>query len=73
MLMPPAPFETRHAQQQNPVTPVSGLGDGAYVTYAPAGERLDLYVLKRSLATIVVSGENRVALIKIAKVAVSHL
>jgi hypothetical protein len=73
MLMPPDQFEKQHAQQQNPVTPVAGLGDGAYATYAPAGERMDLFVLKRGVATIVVSGENRIALIKIAKVAAGHL
>ena len=73
MLMSPEQFERRHRQQQNPVTPVPGLGDGAYVTYAPAGERMDLYVLKRGVATVVVTGDNRVALIKIARVAVAHL
>jgi|WetSurMetagenome_2_1015567.scaffolds.fasta_scaffold432531_2 hypothetical protein len=73
MLMSPEQFEKRHMQQQNPVTPIPGLGDAAYVTYAPAGERMDLYVLKRGVATIVVTGENRTALIKIAKVAVAQL
>jgi hypothetical protein len=73
MLMAPGQFEMRHAQQQNPVTPIPGLGDAAYVTYAPAGERMDLYVLQRGVATIAVTGENRTALIKIAKVALAHL
>jgi hypothetical protein len=73
MLMPPEQFEKRHAQQQNPVTAIPGLGDGAYLTYAPAGERMDLYVLKRGVATIVVSGENRIALVKIGKVAAARL
>jgi hypothetical protein len=73
MLMSPEQFERRHMQQQNPVTPVPGLGDGAYVTYAAAGERMDLYVLKRGAATVVVTGENRIALIKIARVVVAHL
>lgn len=73
LLLPPQEFEARRMHQQNPVTPISGLGDAAYVAYAPVGERTDLYVLKRGQATIEVTGENRTALLKIAKVAVAHL
>ncbi len=73
LLLPPRDFETRRMQQQNPVESIPGLGDAAYVTYAPAGERTDLYVLKRGKAAIQVTGENRAALVKIAKVAVAHL
>jgi hypothetical protein len=72
-LLTPEQLEARSRRQDNPMTPVSGLGDVAFLTYAPVGERRDLYVLKRGVAAIEVTGEDRGALIKVAKVALAQL
>ncbi len=72
-LLPPAEFDALRLQQQNPVTAVSNLGDGAYVTFIAGSQRTDLYVLKRGVATIEITGDDRAAVTKIARLALGRL
>jgi hypothetical protein len=72
-LMPPTEFDRLRFRQDNPVTPLSNLGDGAYVTVIGGAQRLDLYLLKRGVATIEITGDDRPAVTKIARLAFARL
>jgi hypothetical protein len=72
-LLPAAEFDALRLQQENPATPVANLGDGAYVSTIAGTQRSDLYVLKRGVATLEITGDDRRAVTKIAKLALTRL
>jgi len=72
-LMAAREFDALRRSQDNPTSAVPNLGDNAFISFTPGGQRFDLCVLKRDVATIEVAGEERTAVIKVARLALSRL
>jgi hypothetical protein len=63
-------FDDLRAVFEDPVTPVEGLGDAAFVAVDPESARHDLFVLLRGVATVEVTGPSAAGVRAVAEVAV---
>jgi hypothetical protein len=72
-LMASSEFDALRRAQDNPTSAVPNLGDNAFISFAPGGQHFDLCVLKRGVATIEVTGEERASAIRVGRVALAHL
>lgn len=63
-------FDDLRAVFEDPVTPVEGLGDAAFVAVDPESARHDLFVLLRGVAAVEVTGPTATGVRAVAAVAV---
>lgn len=65
-LAPPADFEDMKPYIDEPITPLKGLGDGAYIYRDKGDGRFKIYVLMRDQQTISTTGETAESARKVA-------
>lgn len=68
-----ADFDTLKILQEDPIEPLHGLGDDAFITYHSNTARYDLYVVKRERYLIEITGDDPAAIHKIAELALARL
>lgn len=68
-----ADFDTLKTLQEDPIEPVHGLGDDAFITYHSDTARYDLYFVKRNRYMIEITGDDTGAIRKIAELALARL
>ncbi len=68
-----ADFDTLKTLQEDPIEPVPGLGDDAFITYHSDTARYDLYFVKRNHYMIEITGDDTGSLRKIAELALARL
>lgn len=67
-----ADFDTLKTLQEDPIEPVLGLGDDAFITYHSDTARYDLYMVKRERYLIEITGDDPYAIRKIAELALAR-
>lgn len=72
-MQPEADFEDLKKETQAPLTPLTGLGDGAYIFQDKGDGRFKLRVLKRGDLTFEATGDSAESARKVAQVAVAYL
>ena len=72
-MSPEADFEELKRHTQSPLTPVTGLGDGAYMFQDKGDGRFKIRVLKRGDLMFEATGDSADAARKVAAVVVEHL
>jgi hypothetical protein len=72
-MSPEADFEELKQHTQSPLTPVTGLGDGAYMFQDKGDGRFKIRVLKRGDLMFEATGDSADAARKVAAVVVEHL
>ena len=72
-MQPEADFEGLKAYTEAPMTPVAGLGDGAYIFEDKEYGRFKLRVLKRGDLMFEATGDSAASARKVADVVVAHL
>ncbi len=69
----PGDFDELRTLQENPVTAVEGLGDGAFVSSDGESGRHDLFVLVRGVAAVEVTGPDAEGVRKVGSAAVERI
>jgi hypothetical protein len=69
----PASFSEVRPYVEEPTREVAGLGDGAWIYRDPETGRIRLYVLRREVATIYLTGDDEGQLRSVAELVLSHL
>ncbi len=72
-LSPPADFEDMKPYIEEKITPLPGLGDGAYIYRDKGDGRFKIYVLMRGNQTIQTTGETAESARKVAEAALAVL
>ena len=72
-LAPPPDFEDMKPYIEEPITPVAGLGDGAYIYRDKGDGRFKIYVLMRGQQTISTTGETAESARKVAEAVLAVL
>lgn len=72
-MQPEADFEGLKGVTESPMTPVPGLGDGAYIFEDKEYGRFKLRVLKRGDLMFEATGDSAISARKVADVVVAHL
>ncbi len=68
-----ADFDDLRRYQEDPVKPVEGLGDAAFITFHPDSGRHDVFALVRGAAVVEVTGPDPAGVRAVAAVAVGLL
>ena len=72
-MQPETNFEELKKYTESPLTPVAGLGDGAYIFQDKGDGRFKLRVLKRGDLMFEATGDSAESARKVADVVVAHL
>ena len=72
-VQPAADFQDLKQHIDSPITPIAGLGDGAYTFQDKGDGRFKINVLKRDDLMIQVTGESAASARKVADAVVAHL